>query len=318
MANGTLRAAKLVGAERLGGLNEDLYRIQPANTLDAGVELGLLHVFGDGSITRKPPVLLWHGIFGSHRYFYGDGVGIAQKLARSGFDVWVADWRGHGFSPSNPNAINNTVWDFVDHDLPAILAFIARYNELRPRLVGVDVSGLMMLASSSLAKLPVKPESITMIMDYQSDVLARLNGSIFTRKAQWRWMSRGHVTPAMVGFGNESEPYGFVRSAVKWLQGSDRFVKQNELLCVSMNAQEIPCLIIENMSHLKSGKPFLGRLASMSNAVPWRSKHPAACYDADFKASPSAFNHPDQEVWTLLTRWVAGEYAFVRERRQVI
>ena len=51
------------------------------------------------------------------------GAGLAWSLYRQGFDVWNADFRGHG--RSGPHAMTGVEWsydDIVDYDVPALVA----------------------------------------------------------------------------------------------------------------------------------------------------------------------------------------------------
>ncbi|MCP5161898.1 MAG: alpha/beta fold hydrolase [Hahellaceae bacterium] len=317
MTVSALRSATLISAERVGGFNEDLYLLKPSKSLDPSVAVALIHLFRDGSITRKPPVLLWHGMFGNHRYFSGDnGQGIAQKLAANGFDVWIADWRGHGFSPQNTEFMSNSVWRFVDYDLPAIASFIAEQNDIKPRLIGADISGLMLLAAVSMSKLPLGGESLTVLMDRKSDILASLSSSIFSKKSQWRWKSQGSVAPQMVGFGKEPEAFELVRSAVKWLIGGEKFKSKNELMCLSMAASELPCLILENKGLSNESETLLNWIAkNKPNTFVSRMDTDPSVYDGGFEGLSRAFNHPESGIWADLHPWLSGDYSFVRKQQ---
>jgi hypothetical protein len=73
-------------------------------------------------------VILFHGGNTSGDTFLYPRDGLAGYLARSGWDVWVADWRG---SPSvlRADAIRFTVDDVANDDLPEAIEFVRRKSE---------------------------------------------------------------------------------------------------------------------------------------------------------------------------------------------
>src|SRR4029077_15034454 len=75
-----------------------------------------------------PAILLLHGAFSGHTVWLRGG--FASLLRDRGFDVWLADLRGHGVSDREPAP--RTWWfeDWIDRDAPALL------TRLRDRVGG--------------------------------------------------------------------------------------------------------------------------------------------------------------------------------------
>ena len=73
-------------------------------------------------------VILFHGGNTSGDTFLYPRDGLAGYLARDGWDVWIADWRG---SPKvlNADALRFTVDDVANNDLPEAIEFVRRESE---------------------------------------------------------------------------------------------------------------------------------------------------------------------------------------------
>lgn len=139
----------LLGAELHGDLTEDIYRLKPGNSPDASVELVLTRLgqFADAS-TGRVPVILLHGSFSNRRFWYSPkGIGLGAYLARAGFDVWLAETRGHGLSPRNKRYRFNTVADYARYDLPAIASFVAEKSGQVPHWIGHSMGGITLAAA---------------------------------------------------------------------------------------------------------------------------------------------------------------------------
>jgi polyhydroxyalkanoate synthase subunit PhaC len=97
----------------------------------------------------KPAVLLVHG-FGQNRYaWHLPSRSLANHLARSGFDVYNLDLRGHGRSRALGGKKSRGVFDYVDEDLPIAVEEVKRHTEGRPVfLVGHSLGGLISYAAA--------------------------------------------------------------------------------------------------------------------------------------------------------------------------
>lgn len=90
-----------------------------------GVRLALQRI---GPATGTPAVLV-PGTFSNHTFWLGTrGTGFARELARSGYDTWVLDPRGHGMSAMPQPHEQWRFDDWARRDVPAALqaAFAAR------------------------------------------------------------------------------------------------------------------------------------------------------------------------------------------------
>ncbi|AYC32708.1 alpha/beta fold hydrolase [Pseudomonas cavernae] len=139
----------LVSAELRGDLSEDVYRLKPGNSPDRSVELALTRLGLHRSEGRRgTPVILLHGSFSNRRFWYSPkGLGLGPYLARAGFDVWIAEMRGHGLSPRNQAYRHNRVADYARYDLPAIAAFVREQSDQVPHWLGHSLGGITLAAA---------------------------------------------------------------------------------------------------------------------------------------------------------------------------
>lgn len=136
----------LIGAELRGDLSEDIYRLKPCNSPDRSVELALTRLGRAGhEHNRGVPVILIPGSFSNRRFWYSPkGIGLGPYLARAGYDVWIAEMRGHGLSPRNRDYSRNTVRDYVRYDLPAIADFVHEQNPQKAHWLGHSLGGVIL------------------------------------------------------------------------------------------------------------------------------------------------------------------------------
>lgn len=138
----------LVSAELRGDLVEDVYRLKPNNSPDTSVELALTRLGRAGGAGRGVPLVLLHGSFSNRRFWYSPkGIGLGPYLARAGFDVWIAEMRGHGLSPRNLDYPRNRVADYARYDLPAIARFVVEQSGQAPHWLGHSLGGITLAAA---------------------------------------------------------------------------------------------------------------------------------------------------------------------------
>jgi pimeloyl-ACP methyl ester carboxylesterase len=134
----------LISAEFRGDLSEDVYRLKPCNSPDRTVELALTRLgLAAPQGGRGVPVILIPGSFSNRRFWYSPkGIGLGPYLARAGFDVWIAEMRGHGLSPRNKAYRHNRVSDYVRYDLPALAEFVHEQNPQPAHWIGHSLGGI--------------------------------------------------------------------------------------------------------------------------------------------------------------------------------
>ncbi len=108
---------------------------------------------------RRGVVICLHAMMADGRYFGARREpSFATTLAASGFDVFVADFRGHGRSvPPRAGPDDWSFDDLVELDLPAIVAAVAADAECAPGelvILGHSLGGLVTTAALATARIP--------------------------------------------------------------------------------------------------------------------------------------------------------------------
>jgi polyhydroxyalkanoate synthase len=106
-----------------------------------------------GEAETLAPVVLLHG-YGQNRYaWHLPSRSLFNYLARSGYDVFNLELRGHGRSRHLGAHPPKRVSDFVEHDVPTAIAEVERLSGGRPVfLVGHSLGGLISYAAAAKLK----------------------------------------------------------------------------------------------------------------------------------------------------------------------
>lgn len=237
----------LISAERRGDLIEDVYRLKPGNSTDFTVELVVTRLgrVADPDV-RGVPVILLHGSFSNRRFWYSPkGIGLGAYLARAGFDVWIAEMRGHGLSVRNQAYRHNCVADYARYDLPAIAAFVAEQSGQAPHWIGHSLGGTTLAAALGGHYL-----------DARQAASVALFGSQVTR-GFWplkvpplMWSARlflkrfEHVSGPRFKRGPEDEPMGVILESMRWHGLFDRFGDKKDDWWSGLQTVEVPTLCV--------------------------------------------------------------------------
>lgn len=164
-------------------------RIEFARTPD-GWDLALHHY--PSKHAGRPPVILCSG-YSCNRLFidFDDRYSLARFLARRGFDAWVIEFRGHGFSES-AGSKRNRGWTFdelVELDVPAAIAYVREQSGgARPVWIGHSMGG--MVAYAALGHIRALDESLAGLVTIASPVA-------FPRVASWMMRVLGQMLMAL-------------------------------------------------------------------------------------------------------------------------
>jgi len=216
----------LISAELRGDLSEDVYLLKPNNSPDSSVELALTRLGLAGSEgARGVPVVLLHGSFSNRRFWYSPkGIGLGVHLARSGFDVWIAEMRGHGLSPRNDSYRDNNVAQYVRYDLPAIADFIFEQTGQAAHWIGHSLGGVILAAALGGGYLGQAHARSAALFGSQ---ISRIYWPLKVPPVEWGGRLLLRAFPYLSGRrlkrGPEDEPIGLALETLRWLRLFGRF-----------------------------------------------------------------------------------------------
>lgn len=299
----------LVAAELRGDLSEDVYRLKPGNSPDRSVELALTRLGLADQENRGAPVVLLHGSFSNRRFWYSpSGIGLGAYLARAGFDVWIAEMRGHGLSPRNLAYKHNTVADYARYDLPAIAAFVREQNGQTPHWLGHSLGGITLAAALGGHYL-----------DEQSAASAAFFGSQVSR-IYWpikvppvEWSSRlllkrfHHISGSRFKRGPEDEPIGLALESLRWHRLFGRFGDHDRDWWAGLASSRVPLLAVAAAGDLQDPTWACRKLFEQAAGEPrhFIELGKASGFSSDFGHVEMLVSKEAQvEIWPLAEHWL--------------
>lgn len=192
-----------------------------------GWDLDLLHLPATGEV--QGVALLGHAMMVDRRSMDRPrGSGFASHLAQAGWEVYLADIRGHGASkPAVSDGASWTYDDIIQHDLPACLAAVReRHPGQAVHFVGHSLCGHASVAAAGCGYYETPPEA---------HVLLSVNMWTPALEPSW-WLRRkkgssvfalfllsslfGYFPSRRIGMGPVDEPKDYVSDIVRiWRSG---------------------------------------------------------------------------------------------------
>lgn len=140
----------LLRAEKYDDINEDIYLLKHNRDADKSVQIALTHLSFAADSTHgagRTPVVFNHGSFSNRSFWYSNkGIGLARFLLDEGFDVWLLEQRGHGFSPRNDQYHQNDSEHYV-LDIQAVNDFLLEQTEHKPVWLGHSLGGILIASA---------------------------------------------------------------------------------------------------------------------------------------------------------------------------
>ncbi len=300
----------LVSAELRGDLTEDVYLLKPSNSPDPSVELALTRLgrAGHDGACGVPLVLL-HGSFANRRVWYtAGGQGLGAWLARAGFDVWLAEMRGHGLSPRNRRYRDNRVADYARYDLPAIGAFVDEQCARPVHWLGHAQGGLALAAALGGGHLDAAGLASLTLCGSQ---IRHLHGALKLPPLNWGarllLRRREQVAAGWLGQGPEDESVGVVRESLRWFGLFGRFGEGREDWAAGLAEVTVPVLALAGAAD-SSAPPAACRQLLERFGSPlreYRCLGRAEGFTEDYGLAAMLLGgNAQSEVWPLLEHWL--------------
>ena len=301
----------LISAERRGDLSEDVYRLKPANSPDISVELVVTRLgMADASQERGVPVILLHGIFSNRRFWYSPkGIGLGAFLARSGFDVWLPEMRGHGLSSRNREWRHNRVADYARYDLPAIGAFVREQSGQVAHWIGHSQGGISLAAALGGQYLGVHDVASAGFFGCQ---VKRRYWTLKIPPVQWcayLLLTRfTQLSGIRLKRGPEDEPVSIALEALRWNGFLGRFKDAERDWWAGLAEVQVPVLVVAAAGDKQTPgwacRKLYDQLGSEQRTFVTLGREQG--FSSDFGHVEMIVSQPaQQEVWPLVRTWLA-------------
>lgn len=174
----------------------------------------------------ETPVLMLHGTIENGKIYYtASGKGLACFLAKHGFEVFAADYRGKGQSkPSIAKDSDHGQYEIIHQDIPTLINFVFEKTGKKLHVICHSWGGVML--ASSLAKFPELTDKLLSIVCFGT------KRTIYRRtfhkwwKVTWFWnriaprmaKRKGYIDAVKLKFGADNETYQFMHQCVAWVK----------------------------------------------------------------------------------------------------
>lgn len=298
----------LMSAELRGDLTEDVYRLKPNNSPDSSVELALTRL-GQSAGRRGVPVILLHGSFSNRRFWFSPkGIGLGAYLARAGFDVWIAEMRGHGLSPRNGDYDRNRVADYARFDLPAIADFVVEQSGRAPHWIGHSLGGVTLAAALGGGYLDERQAASAVLCGSQ---ISRTYWPLKLPPVAWggRFLLKrmGGLSGTRLKRGPEDEPLGLALEALHWYSLFGRFGEKDNDWWGGLQKVSLPVLAIGSDGDLQDPAWACRKLLEQFGSEVRQFLHLGRRhgFSEDFGHVEMLISKGAQrEVWPLLQHWL--------------
>ncbi len=184
--------------------------------------LHVRHIFNGGG----EPILMLHGSIENGRIFYTEsGKGLAGFLAKNGFDVYVADYRGRGQSkPSVKEKNNHGYHAITTEDIPFLIAQIYQKTGKRCHVICHSWGGVMF--ASAYVRFPELHNKVRSVINFGTKRQVSVTGfeKLFKVNFFWAWLApiiskkSGYLDAKKLKMGADSEPRQAILESVAWVK----------------------------------------------------------------------------------------------------
>lgn len=182
-----------------------------------GVILSLLRIKREENCDA-PPAVLVHGTYSNRRFWITEkGKGFAPYLYNHGFDVWIVESRGHGYSKNSDISSEFIADDVIEHDLPAISNYISTINSKLQNWVTHSYGGLYLIgALSRFSNIQAKTNSVVMFGTQLDFGQKYLKIPVISWALKKTTSLIGNFPAQKLGMGTENEPPGIMNQIFEW------------------------------------------------------------------------------------------------------
>ncbi|MDX1589894.1 MAG: alpha/beta fold hydrolase [Oleiphilaceae bacterium] len=264
--------------------------------------------------TTRPPVVLLHGNYTNRRFWIArNGKGLAAYLYHAGYDVWIAETRGHGDSDGGPGQPHDgyrhwTIEDLVRHDIPAIAEAVAAGNGAPQHWLGHSFGGVYTVAALSLQFLdPVRVGSLIIAGSQVSEGQPWLTRPLLNAALRGLTRLLGRFPARALNLGNEDEPPGIANETLYWKRHRRWVSRRGTDYSRGLGKLDLPLLALagsgDTMDPASGCEAFIRPIGSRQKKL-WELGR-AYGYERDYGHVDMIIS-PDseREIWPRLEAWL--------------
>ncbi|GLX80024.1 alpha/beta hydrolase [Thalassotalea insulae] len=190
---------------------------------DGHHQLHLRHIHQNQGGT---PVLMLHGTIENGKIFYTlSGKGLACYLAKQGFDVYVADFRGKGESkPNLKQDAGHGQYEAITQDIPLFLDYIEQRCHQPMHLICHSWGGVLL--ASTLARYPQRCRQVasTLCFGTKRSIYRKTLSKRWTVDLLWNRLApllarkKGYIDAVKLKFGADNESLNFLHQSIEWVK----------------------------------------------------------------------------------------------------
>lgn len=261
-------------------------------------------------------VLLLHAMMVDRRTFDRPrGRGLASRLVSSGFDVWLADFRGHG--SSRPWAGEGGRWsydDLVRYDLPALASRMREEGDELPILVvGHSLGGHVAVAAWGTGR--VQPAALVCLSTnvwlprFEQSRVRRLAkaGSIAAFERVTR--AAGYFPARRLGIGSDDEALDYVLDLCRFWKEDSWSARDGENYLAGMARIEGPVLSVVGRADRLMAEPEAAQrwVTQIPGLAFWRVGRGDSGLAFDPGHMQLVTDPRARPLWERLARWLAAQ-----------
>ena len=193
-----------------------------------GHQLHVRRIHTENSEQRRTPILMLHGSIENGRIFYTkSGKGLAGYLAKQGFDIFVADYRGRGFStPSVKEKNDHGYHDVTTKDIPALVDYVFQETQQACHVICHSWGGVMF--ASAYIRFPDLHKKVKSMVKFGTkrqvtvmNIERLLKVDLFWKWfAPWYTKKAGYLDAKKMNVGADSEPRQAIIESIAWVSKS--------------------------------------------------------------------------------------------------
>lgn len=191
-------------------------------------QLHVRRIHTEDESKKRTPILMLHGSIENGRIFYTkSGKGLAGFLAKQGFDIFVADYRGRGEStPSVKEKNDHGYHSVTTEDIPTLVDYVYQQTHQACHVICHSWGGVMF--ASAYVRFPELQSKVKSMVKFGTkrqvsvmNIERLLKVDLFWKWfAPWYTKKAGYLDAKKMKVGADSEPRQALLESIEWVKKS--------------------------------------------------------------------------------------------------